>query len=115
MNLFQPNLIAYGDRAGLGRYEVGHFLQHDQYLSVLAGQSILLPPWDIRHMQWENENEMQAWLQEHEVVHEFLRQHSNVSGVNLSYFDPRSEQEFELWQEAHRQEHAQFDVHFGTT
>lgn len=115
MNLFQANLIAYGDRPGLGVYEVGHFLQHQQYLQILAGQGSNIPDWNLLHMQSENENEFFSWLNQHEVVHEFLRQQSNVSGVNLSYLDPRSEQEWELWQEAHRAEHAQFDVHFGTT
>jgi len=48
-------------------------------------------------------------------VHELLRGYSNVSGVNLSELDPSSPEQWELWQQAHRQEHAAFDLHFGTT
>lgn len=114
-NLFLPNLVAPGDIPGLGVYEVGHFLQHQQYLQKLAAQNILLPPYDILHMQAHNPNEFLAWLQAHETVHVFLRQHANVSGTDLSYFDPQSAESFEIWQENHRFEHGLFDLHFGTT
>ena len=113
-NYFQLNLVVYGDRPGLGVYEVGHFLQHQQYLQILAGQGVILPDYDILHMQSENENEFAWWLNQHEIIHELLRQQAGSGGVNLSYLDPKSPEEWELWQEAHRAEHALFDQHFGT-
>lgn len=115
MNLFQLNNVAYGDREGLGAYEVGHFLQHQQYLNILAGTGVILPDYNILHMQTENLNEFAAWLQAHQAVHEFLRQHTGISVADVSYFDPQSPESFELWQEANRAEHAAFDRHFGTT
>lgn len=114
-NLFLPNLVAYGDATGLGVYEVGHFLQHQQYLQILAGQGVTVPDWDILHMRGEDPNEFLTWLNVHEAVHEGLRANAGVSGIDLSQLDPRSADQWELWQEAHRQEHALFDVHFGTT
>ena len=114
-NLFLPNLVAPGDIPGLGVYEVGHFLQHQQYLAKLAGSGVLLPDYDILHMQSHNENEFLSWLNAHETIHIFLRQHANVSGGDLSYFDPRSPESFEIWQEKHRAEHLLLDQHFGTT
>ena len=115
MNLFQMNLVLYGDQAGLGAYEIGHFLQHQQYLQILAGSNVILPDYNILHMRSENENEFISWLNAHETMHVFLRQQTNVSGSDLSWFDPRSPESFEVWQEAHRFEHGLFDQHFGTT
>jgi len=115
-NLFQPNLVAYGDLGGVGVYEVGHFLQHQQYIQKLIAQGITtFPDWDILHMNTIDPNEFLSWLNVHEAVHELLRGYSNVSGVNLSELDPSSPEQWELWQQAHRQEHAAFDLHFGTT
>lgn len=116
-NLFQLNLVLYGDRPGLGAYEVGHFLQHQQYFNILAGQNILLPDYNILHLQTENENELAWWLNQHQTIHLLLRQQAKVtgSGVDLSYFDPESPESWDIWQQDHRAEHAALDQHFGTT
>ena len=123
MNLFEANLVQYGDRAGLGAYEVGHFLQHQQYLAILAGQGFFIPDYNILHMQTLNpdgsfnEFEFNTWLNTHETIHELLRGAARVNGpfAAMPYFDPKSPEEFEVWQENHRAEHALFDHHFGTT
>ena len=125
MNLFSANLVIYGDRSGLGAYETGHFLQHQQYATILSGQSVLLPDYDIllmgtgpegdpQRFLGVNENQFLAWLQDHEALHQLLRAQANVTG-DLSWLDPDSEEIWNLWQQQHAQEHAQFDAHFGTT
>jgi hypothetical protein len=124
MNLFELNYVLYGDRTGLGTYEVGHFLQHQQYLNILAGSGVILPDYNILRMGGddpqrflgENANEWLAWLTNHEAIHELLRAQANVSGSqNLADMDPESPESFALWQEAHSYEHGLFDQHFGTT
>lgn len=118
-NYFQLNLVLFGDRAGLGAYEVGHFLQHQQYLRILAGRNVLLPDYNIIHMASDdggqfNENEFAWWLTQHETIHRALRQQTGVGGVDLSYLDPKSRDSWEIWQEAHRAEHRAFDAALGT-
>lgn len=114
-NYFELNFVVYGDRPGLGAYEVGHFLQHQQYLQILARNNVILPDYDILHMQSENENAFAWWLNQHEAIHELLRAQANASGVNLSYLDPQSPEQWDIWQDEHAAQHRAFDVHFGTT
>ena len=43
---FDPTDFLPGDRAGQGRWEIGHYRQHQRYLEFLAGQDppiIFLP------------------------------------------------------------------------
>jgi hypothetical protein len=126
MNLFQANLVVWGDRPGLGTYEVGHYLQHQQYAGILAGQAVFLPSYNILRIGTgpesdpgrflgDNENEFLAWLSDHESLHLLLRERSNVSGIDLSALSTQSVEQWQLWQEAHAQEHALFDQFFGTT
>lgn len=119
-NYFQLNLVLFGDRAGLGAYEVGHFLQHQQYLQILARQGNLrVPDYNILHMASDeegfNKGEFAWWLSQHQAIHLALRQQTGVGGVDLSYLDPTSRDSWEIWQEAHRAEHRLFDARFGTT
>lgn len=126
MNLFELNLVPYGDKPGLGRYEVGHFLQHQQYLQLLAAQGINIPDYNLfgmvggpagdpRQFLGDNPNQFLTWLNDHEAIHIFLRAQSGVSGIDLSALDTNSPESWDLWQQWHAQEHAQFDQHFGTT
>jgi len=124
MNLFQLNIVVYGDKPGLGAYEVGHFLQHQQYLNILAGNNVILPDYNIlrlggtdpQRFLGEDANEFVAWLNDHNAIHLLLRQQAGGGGISdLSYLDPDSPVSWELWQQDHAQEHRNFDAHFGTT
>jgi hypothetical protein len=120
-NYFQANLVQFGDKPGLGAYEVGHFLQHQQYLNILANSNVLLPDYNILRMGssdpqrflGEDANEFLAWLGDHEALHQLLRAQANVTAL-LPGLDPQSPESWEMWQDAHRQEHGLFDQHFGT-
>lgn len=119
-NYFQLNLVLFGDRAGLGAYEVGHFLQHQQYLQILAGQgNLTVPDYNILHMASDeegfSESEFAWWLSQHQAIHLALSRVANTSAADLSYLDPKSRDSWEIWQEAHRAEHRLLDAHFGTT
>ena len=125
-NLFQANYVLWGDKPGLGAYETGHYLQHQQYVTVLAGQNVFIPDYDIIHMGsgpfsapgeflGDDPNEFEAWLNQHYTLHLLLRQQSNTSGPDLTQLDPQSQEMWEIWQEWHAQDHRLFDAHFGTT
>ena len=122
VNLFQANIVQYGDRAGLGAYETGHFLQHQQYLNILAQSNVTMPDYNILRMGSDsdqrflgiNDNEFLAWISDHEAIHELLRAQANVTAL-IGGLDPNSPEQWELWQEGHAQEHRQFNAHFGTT
>jgi hypothetical protein len=123
-NLFLLNQTLYGDKPGLGAYEVGHFLQHQQYLNILAGSGVTMPDYNILRMGsddphrffGENDNEFLSWLNDHYAMHLFLRQQANGAGTgDLSYFDTQSPEAWAIWQQDHAADHAVFDQHFGTT
>jgi hypothetical protein len=82
---------------------------------ILVAQSIQIPRYNIMHMQGYDENEFITWLQDHYAIHLFLRGVTNVGGVDLSYFDLKSPEAFQIWQEDHLADHRQFDQFFGTT
>jgi hypothetical protein len=123
-NYFLLNEVVYGDKSGLGAYEVGHFLQHQQYLNILAGSNVILPDYNIlrmggddpRRFLGENANEFEAWLGNHYNIHLMLRQQAGGAGTgDLSYFDTQSPEQWAIWQQDHAADHAVFDKHFGTT
>lgn len=126
MNLFQLDEVLYGDHPGLGVYEIGHFLQHQQYNAVLAQRGVIVPDWDIMRMGTGpegdpqrflgvNDNAFLTWLNIHESIHQTLRAHANISGVSLASLDPDSADQWSLWEGAHAREHAELNARFGTT
>jgi hypothetical protein len=62
----------------------------------------------------DNPNEFATWLNDHADIHNVLRELTNVSGIDLSLFDIRSPDQWYLWQQAHAEDHAQFDAALGT-
>ncbi|MBO0863555.1 MAG: hypothetical protein J2P16_00585 [Mycobacterium sp.] len=115
-NEFSLNFVVFGDEAGLGAYEIGHYRQHLQYLRVLQQQGIFISDPPILHLVGDDPAELASWLGFHEALHQTLRGIARTSGgVDLGMLDPSSETQFYLWQEAHAAEHAEFNARFGTT
>ena len=114
-NEFQLTFLEYGDSAGLGAYEIGHYRQHRNYVDALAAQNITIPDIPILHILGDNPAELAQWLNDHEGLHELLRQHSGVTGVNLADLNPQSAEDFYIWLDNHAAEHRAFDAKFGTT
>lgn len=116
MTEFTPSIVAFGDRAGLGAWEVGHYRQHLNYVTHLAGLSPAVVIADHPLMRiGETDGERKAWLEDHQVVHTLLRAQANVTGVDLSQVDMGDERQWEIWQRAHADEHLQIDQSFGLT
>jgi hypothetical protein len=115
VNDFQLNLVEWGDLAGLGAYEIGHYRQHRNYIDALAAQNIFIPDVPIMHMVGLDREQFEGWLNIHESLHEILRAHAGITGVNLSPLNLDDPQAFYNWQEAHAAEHRALDIAFGTT
>lgn len=114
---FQANLVAFGDRAGLGEWEVGHYRQHLAYNAHLAGLTppVILPDFPIFRLVGINRTEVLFWLNYHEKWHELIRPFANVTDIDLSEFDIMKPAVWYEWQDLHNSEHLLFDQAFGLT
>jgi hypothetical protein len=114
MTEFSPNLVLFGDRAGLGRWLIGHYRQHLNYTSALAAKTppIYIADHPIMDIG-DTPAERRIWLDDHEAVHAILRGYLNVTGGDLSQLDFTKEAGWYLWLEAHANEHALFDQALG--
>lgn len=111
---FQPTSFVFGDRAGQGLWEIGHYRQHRRYVDYLAGQGVLIADHPIIWMG-KNKFQNQVWLQDHAALHNQLRIYANVTGVDLSAVDLTNRNEFTTWLDAHATEHNDIDTAFKLT
>jgi hypothetical protein len=113
---FDPDIYEFGDRAGQGRWEIGHYRQHLRYLALLASLSppIILADQPIITMG-TTDLEHRIWLQSHQLMHGLLRPYANVTGIDLSLVDLTNEEQFYVWLDVHSDEHALIDQAFGLT
>lgn len=111
---FNPTIFLLGDRAGQGRWEVGHYRQHLKYLTHLVNLPIpiLIPDHPLMTIG-QNDLQRRLWLQDHDATHKLLRTYANVTGVDLSAVDFEDEHEFTVWLDTHATEHALIDEAFG--
>jgi hypothetical protein len=111
---FDPSIFSLGDRAGQGRWEVGHYRQHLHYLTKLAGLSpaIIIADHPILRMG-VSDVQRKLWLADHANVHNILRQYTNVSGIDLSAVDINDPNEFQVWLDSHATEHQLIDQALG--
>lgn len=116
MPLFLPDQVLPHDPAGWGRYLLGHFLEHQQFVTISAG---LTPPVSIPQyaiQQWSDEpRAVVFWLNSHYQIHQALRALTGVSGIDLSLLDFRDDSAFEVWQEDHSAEHGDLREVFGVS
>lgn len=111
---FLPNQIAFGDKAGLGLWLIGHYRQHVRYNSVLAAKTppVIIDEFPI--LNWgESEREIKDWLNSHENWHQLIRQFANVTGADLSALDTSNPDQWYSWMDVHNNEHALIDSAFG--
>jgi hypothetical protein len=111
---FNPPIFAFGDRAGQGRWEIGHYRQHLRYLAVLSARTppVIIADQPIITMG-STDLERKIWLQSHEVMHELIRPYANVTGIDLALVDLNDPEEWYVWADTHANEHALLDSAFG--
>lgn len=111
---FFPNLYLFGDRAGQGRWEIGHYRQHLRYQQLFAQQN---PPFIVPDhpivLMGKTDLERRIWLNDHQAVHEILRSRANVNGIDLSQVNLNDPHDFLTWLDAHATEHALIDLALG--
>ena len=116
MPLFFHASVAFGDQAGWGQWLQEHQYEHTQFVQI--GQTsvpvILWPAYDLA--SWENSKSFSRfWLNTHESIHNQMRAHFGITGINLADVDLSKPEEFYLWLDAHAQEHANLRQAFGIT
>lgn len=114
MTEFVPDVFVWGDRAGQGRWEVGHYRQHENYVTFLARLfiPILIPTHPMLSIG-ATKLEQKLWLEDHAAAHEQLRIEANVTGVDLASVDFEDVKQFQSWLDDHAREHHLIDVAFG--
>lgn len=116
-NLFQANVVLFGDRVGLGVWSMGHWLQHIQYNTILTRFTPpeVLPVYSIMECPLFDKDDrvIKLWLDAHENWHELLRQLINFTGTNLSDFDYRNPEYYYEWMDYHNSEHQVINVALG--
>lgn len=113
MALFSPDIVAYGDQAGMGLWINSHWYEHGQFwqLGLALTPPQRFPVYDL--LGWsEDPEQVRAWLDAHAAVHEALRTFTGVGGIDLSQLsdDPGA---FDQWMAYHAQEHATLRRVFG--
>jgi hypothetical protein len=114
MVFFSPDQVAPHDAAGFGRWLMGHFYEHKQFITLALALTTpgSIPDYNLK--QWDDDPLFViGWLNAHQTVHAAVRQITGVSGIDLSLVDLNDDDDFLLWQNSHSIEHAQERAFFG--
>lgn len=109
INEFEITDVAWGDPAGFGLWEIGHYRQHRNYVMALAPLGLVLPDYPILRLLGDRGEVLIDWLNQHGLVHGIICAALGINGVNLADLDPRSPASFYEWELLHAQEHQAFD------
>lgn len=114
--LFQPDLVLPRDPIGFGQWLQGHGYEHLRMATLAANLATpaVIPDYDLFYWS-ENDSAIQSWLVYHEQIHEALRVPANVTGIDLSAVDLKSDEEFFTWMDDHSSEHIALRNFFGAT
>lgn len=112
---FEPDLVAFGDPAGYGQFDIGHYREHLQFIQVLGGlpTPIEIPDYPLFSFLGAPQQASQQLIGIHYTAHELLRAATGVQGIDLSAIDFSKNDGFEDWLNYHRQEHAQIRAALG--
>ena len=109
MPQFAPDLVAFGDQAGYGLWDIGHVREHMQFTQVLAGltPAIEIADYPLLSFMTLPEGPASQMAALHSTLHDLLRNATGVTGVDLTGFGPHNQEDFDDLLNYHRQEHAQ--------
>jgi hypothetical protein len=116
MPQFAPDQCEFGDVPGYGIFDIAHWREHIQFVTMFAAQSpqMLIPNPDFGAIL-SGGGIMRESLDQHQVVHNLLRQATGVSGVDFTDFDLTQQTDFYSFLGYHAQEHAQIRQVLGLT
>lgn len=115
MPQFAPSQVTFNDNpVGYGQFDIGHYREHIQFVQVLAARSpvILLPDPDFGAMLMGGRSQRES-MEQHQVVHDLLRQITGVQGVDYTDFRMDDESDFYSFLSYHETEHAQIRAALG--
>lgn len=114
MPQFAPDIASFGDAAGYGSFDVGHYREHLQFVQVLSQQTpaVILPDFDFLQLLTAGQAR-RSMLESHQSSHALLRQVTGVQGVDLSQFDLDKQDDFYSWLGYHQVEHQQIRAALG--
>jgi hypothetical protein len=116
MPLFFPDVVLPHDPAGFGRWLIGHYLEHKQFISSAAALAIPQNVPDYAIHSWSDDPAaVSAWLNAHEQIHEALRQVAGYSGIDLASVDLSQDDQWYVWMDDHSAEHGAERQFFGLT
>ena len=85
MPQFQPDQVSFGDLAGYGAFDIGHYREHLQFVQALAAQvpPVLLYDFDLSTFLTAG-SARQSQIQSHAQVHTLIRAALGITGSDLS-------------------------------
>ena len=117
MPLFFPDECLPGDPAGWGRWLMGHYLEHRQFIASAGAAANPTTVTDWPFLQWSisSKSAQAQWLNAHQQVHLQIRAQANVTGDDLSEVDFDDPDQFSEWLDTHSTEHEELRAFYGLT
>lgn len=114
MPQFSPDQVSFGDLAGYGSWETGHYREHLQFVQVLAGMTpaVLIPDRDLFPFLTAGQAR-KSQIESHAAIHALLRAVTGVQGTDLSAVDLDDGTDFNNWLGYHSSEHSQIRQALG--
>jgi hypothetical protein len=107
MAIFFHSTLLPKDPIGFSIWLQEHYLEHAQFVQIFQQQTppIFVP--DYNFALWSDDKKVtSAWLESHQAAHQSLRDHTGVSGIDLSDVDLSQDDQFVDWVDSHAAEHA---------
>jgi len=111
---FDPDQVLPHDPAGFGRWLIGHYLEHQEFITLANQLSPPVPIPDFALQSWGDEPIfVSSWLNAHANIHLALRVPANVTGIDLSDVDLTDDDQWYQWMLDHSSEHASLRSFYG--
>jgi hypothetical protein len=116
MPQFSPDIVAFGDLAGYGAWDIGHMREHLQFVQILSQQTpgILIPDFDFLTFLASGPA-ANSILQSHQNSHALLNSILGITSIDLSEVDLTKENDFENWIGYHQSAHQAIRQQLGIT
>ena len=116
MAIFFHDLVQPNDTAGWSIWLMEHYLEHRQFVGIFQSQTVPVFVPDYNFGLWGDDKKIiSAWLESHQAVHQSLRDHTGVTGIDLADVDLSQTDQFFAWLDDHRAEHRDLRRALGIT
>ena len=106
MPIFVHDIVLPNDLAGFSIWLNEHYLEHKQFVTIFQSQTVPVFISDYDLGVWGSDKKViSAWLESHQAVHQALRDHTGVTGIDLADVDLSKTDQWFAWMDDHRAEH----------